>query len=551
MINRPKLPLHPFLFSIYPVLYMYAQNIVYIRFADTLRACGISLALGFFFLLSLQVILRDWRKSGLLTSLILILFYTFGHVTIALERFALQLNWAFQLSWLTALWALFFLVISYLILQSRHPGRYEHFLNLTSGVLFLFPLLSILTAQISTARVSPSDLQKLAQLRGEELIESTLGDPRPADLPDIYYIIFDGYIRDDKLEHFYNYDNTSFLHALEQRGFYISHKSRSNYMNTNYSLNTSLNLLYVHEFPKSIFLNSKYNLRTNHVSDTLRALGYRIVVYDSGSNDTNSQYADIFISPIGVRAEETKGVNPFEQILLRSTMALLLLERGPIEPGTEQASDVLTASVNAELGLRRERIEHAFDHLPDYARDERPHFLFAHIYLPHIPFLYGPGGEPLQYHQNLALYWFEVAPGNYEEYYVYQLEALNRMTLSTIDAILEHSTKPVVIVLQSDHGDEKFLDWDHPTAQGVDLRSAIFNAIYYSDESYESLYPTLTPVNTFRLIFNHWFDAQYPPLADRVFFHEHPLSTSRNAIPDFIDGCVHFDICLPDPQDYP
>jgi hypothetical protein len=124
---------------------------------------------------------------------------------------------------------------------------------------------------------------------------------------------------------------------------------------------------------------------------------------------------------------------------------------------------------------------------------------------------------------------------------------LNHTVLETIDEILNNPERPVVIVLQSDHGDEKYLDWDHPTADGVNVRSGILNAIYFSDTSYDELYPTMTPVNTFRVILNHWFGTQYPLLADKVFFHEHSLSTPFNKKPNFIDACSEFGICLPIP----
>ena len=171
--------------------------------------------------------------------------------------------------------------------------------------------------------------------------------------------------------------------------------------------------------------------------------------------------------------------------------------------------------------------------------------LFSHICLPHFPFLYGPDGEELQYHQNLSLYWYEVEPENYIEYYNYQLDYLNQAVLDTVDEILATSEGPVVIVVQSDHGDRKLIDFDEPTNAGVDARSAILNAIYYSDGDYESLYPSVTPVNTFRLIFNHWFGTEYPLLPDRTFFHEPSVSTPFNEVPEFVDACTTFDVCLP------
>jgi len=210
---------------------------------------------------------------------------------------------------------------------------------------------------------------------------------------------------------------------------------------------------------------------------------------------------------------------------------------------------MIRETVNHELALRRDRITHALTHLPDYADAPGHYYLFSHIYSPHIPFLYGPGGTELTYRGNQNLYWYEVLQEDYPEYYSYQIEYLNAAILDTIDQILVKSTKPVVIVVQADHGDEFFLDRDDPTRRGIEVRSAILNAIYFSDGAYDQLYPSLTPVNTFRIVFNHWFGTHYPLLQDRVFLHEDPLSTRIDEKPKFVDCCEEFDICLPPPTD--
>ena len=93
-----------------------------------------------------------------------------------------------------------------------------------------------------------------------------------------------------------------------------------------------------------------------------------------------------------------------------------------------------------------------------------------------------PEGEELTYHEDLNLYWYEVDPENYIEYYNYQIDYLNRKLLNTIDQILVNSKRPLVIIIQSDHGDERYLDRDAPTKKGINVRSGILNAIYYSDQ---------------------------------------------------------------------
>jgi len=543
LINKAlKFPFHSILLSIYPIINLFGRNIVYIAFEDILRSLALSVALIIVFLLGFYVILKDWEKAGVLCLLLVLLFFSFGHVAHLLETWISRRDMTFDVSMLPWVWLFIFLLLTFIILQAELPEMSTQFLNVSSLVLFIFPLLTIIPHIVANREYDQSERDMISQMRGEAQAEASLREMAESERPDIYYIIPDGYVRSDILNEFYNYDNSSFTRALEQRGFYIVSSSHSNYLNTTYSLNTALNLIYFHELPTSIFRKARCNLYANYVNDFLRRQDYQIVVFDSGTDDTNQQYADIFVSPSSTQMEKGGEINPFERLLLRTTLGLLFFER---ESLTEKPSDGVIASVNSELDVRRERIEHAFAHLPDYADQEGRYFLFAHIYLPHFPFLYGPDGKALPYHEDLNLYWYQVEPENYVEYYTYQIDYLNQAILDTVDTILETSEKPVIIILQSDHGDEKHLDWNAPSTQGVNVRSAAFSAIYFSDHSYDALYPTMTTVNTFRVTLNHWFGTQYPLLPDKVFFHEHTALTSFNKKPKFIDSCAQFNLCLP------
>jgi len=59
-----------------------------------------------------------------------------------------------------------------------------------------------------------------------------------------------------------------------------------------------------------------------------------------------------------------------------------------------------------------------------------------------------------------------------------------------------------VILLQSDHG----------LAESV--RNANLMAYYLPEGGEQALYPEITPVNSFRIVFNHYFGAEYPLLPD-------------------------------------
>ena len=537
-----RFPYHPLLLSIYPIAYLYARNAIFIPIENTFRILVITLAFATFFLAVFRIILQDWARAGVLTSLLVAFFYTFGHAANALEAWTFNLQIAFDVLILGWIWLAALLVISYLVLRISLPKQTTPLLNIVTAALVMLPVISIASNAIAVGGTVSADEVELSELRGEQ--EAEAGMSQVAG-PDIYFITLDGYQRADTLLESYGYDNAAFIEGLQERGFYIASSSRSNYLNTNYSLNTSLNLVYYHEFPDQILLKSKYDLQTNYVSDFLQRQGYEIILFDSGSDDTNDQYADIFVTPKSSQLEGEQFINPFELLLLRTTAANLLFQGSSLDAGPGEASDVFARAVNRDLAQRRELITHALGSLAEYGADGDAQLLFSHIFLPHFPFLYGPDGEELRYHQNLNLYWYEVEPENYIEYYNYQLDYLNQAVLDAVDEILAASEGPVVILVQSDHGDRKFIDFDEPTTAGVDARSAILYAIYYSDGDYESLYQSITPVNTFRLIFNHWFGTDYPLLPDKTFFHESSVSTPFNKVPEFIDACTAFDVCLP------
>jgi len=547
-------PFHTVLFSAYPILFVYTRNIQNFSFRDINRYLILSAALFTFLLFGFGFILKDWRKGGMLSSMTSLLFYTFGHIHNATTKWGEPLGWEISASAMGVIWIALYLLLTYIIVRVDPPYRSTQYLNSFGLFLVSFSLITIITTNYIKNDLTVQEKQTVAQLRGEKQAEGKNNHITHSELPDIYYIIFDGYERSDHLKTYYGYDNGPFLNELEKRGFYICANSHSNYLNTSYSLNTSLNLTYFHQFPKKIFNKSKYNLYTNHVHDFLQELAYQTVVFDSGTGYTNDQEADIFVTPQSFQNQSannqlTQPLNSFERFFLRTTMGRILIVEPSLTPQGDDVENWVRSTTNNYLEVRRNRIRYTLSHIPDFADQEGHYFLFAHIFLPHYPFLYGPAGKELTYQDYKELYWPQEEFKNYQKYYSYQIDYLNQAILDPIDKILDQSTKPVVIILQSDHGNHKYLNWKEPTPLGVELRSANLCAIYYSDQEYDALYPSMTPVNEFRAVFNHWFGTQYPMLQDKVYFHEHILQTGVTEKPEFIDSCERFGICLPPPPE--
>ncbi len=545
------IPIHSLVLSIYPIIFLLARNVHIIKPEESIRSLILSLAISLILLIGFQYILKEWNKGGTITSLLFVQFYSLGHIVNLLEKWTSKQGCDFNVLSFTWLWICTFLLLTYLIIRINLSRNFTLYLNAASMILITLPILTILFSFLSSNYVDETEWEILSKMRNQNDAEKTMPHLKKEQKPDIYLIIFDGYVRSDKLSELYGYDNTYLIDGLKDRKFYIADYSRSNYLTTFYSLNTSLNMIYFHEYPQKIFLKYKYNLKNNYVYEFLHRMNYQTVVFQSGSGDTNSLEPDILVSPNPLVNGKTPVINSFERLLIRSTFGFLLLIQNSDNLPLGNDRNIIISSENQDLIVRRELINNAFAHLSDFAIDDRNYFLIAHIHLPHIPFLFGPDGEPLNVQKNSKINWYFPEPANYIELYTYQIDYLNKSVLSAIDRVLEKTTKPVVIILMSDHGDDKYLDWDSPSKVGVDVRSAILNAIYFSDKDYIDLYPSLTPVNTFRIIFNHVFGTTYPLLLDKVFTHEHPLNTQSNVKPDFIDACIVYDICLPDVRKIP
>ena len=78
--------LHPYFFALYPILALFSHNAGQVAFTEILLPSKASLALAFLFMLITSVILKDYTKAGILTSLFLILFFSYGHIVQSIEN---------------------------------------------------------------------------------------------------------------------------------------------------------------------------------------------------------------------------------------------------------------------------------------------------------------------------------------------------------------------------------------------------------------------------------------------------------------------------------
>ncbi len=139
------------------------------------------------------------------------------------------------------------------------------------------------------------------------------------------------------------------------------------------------------------------------------------------------------------------------------------------------------------------------EQVPNYPS---PKFVFAHIVSPHKPYVFDTEG---QFVTDISNTDGDASEQDTIHLYTDQITYINARMEEILETIIASSERPPIIVVQADHG----------TNQGS--RMNILNAYYLPGMDPKLLYDTITPVNTFRLIFSQYFNLDLPLLDDRSY----------------------------------
>jgi hypothetical protein len=509
--------LYPFLFALYPVLFLYVQNMDQVPLRDILRALvAVLLGTGLLMLLA-GSITRSASRAAMFSAWVMLLFSSFGHVYQALDgRSVLGVPLGYA-NVLAAAWAAMLILIGWAILRLvRSPEAWNRPLNAFAVILVMQLLLQAGSYIARTASAHP--VSAYVAMQEEPLLAWRGEGKRP---PDIYYIILDQYGRTDVLAEMLGVDNSDFIAALEDRGFYVAGASYSNYPHTILSLASSLNsdyLFYLHYKPFSERgINQKLTekIHYNQTKEQLARLGYRSYAFTTGYYFTETGDVDVFI-PV------KHSFNNFEILYLESSAAFINHEW-----------------IYADR--TRETILLPLDEMPKIAGQDIaiPKYVFVHIPAAHEPFVFTALGDPVY----LWRYALSIRTGQYtyQEVYTGQMQYFNRLLLKTIDGVLENSPVPPVIILQGDHGPPLRMDWNNLDKACLRGRYSILNAYLVPPEVEKKLYPLITPVNSFRVLFDGLFGAELGLLEDRAFYVMEHEDSYYVDITDRVDTCAGWD----------
>lgn len=504
-MKRPRLLPYSFIwFSLFPILALYSLNSAEVQPLSVIKAAAASVlffALVFFCFKKARF---SEEASTLLTALGAGGFFSYGHFYAFLKNI-LMTRWIervddgtkFIYHWTSGMHivltlaglAVFFAAASNLRRRGKELEPFLKVLNVIGIALILIPALNIGKAHFVDRE---SNIQKV------RTIVANAGTNAPdAVRPDIYYIILDGFTRIDMMKKAYNVDLEPYRKSLQGLGFYIAEESRSNYSQTLLSLASSLNMRYLplnvdgwkkKQQGKQMFFDM---IAHNEVASFLRERGYQYVHIGSVVSMTASNpQADVLIS-------YDQGIfgNDFYRSLFETTWLKVF--------------DFMISHSIAKMHL------YNFEQLSKIpGQIDSPKFVFAHFVMPHSPYVFDKNGN-IKSDIRQADIWdpHQNNWGDADDYREQVMYAANKSLITAL-SILKKSKTPPIIILQGDYGTNlRFSEITHEK-EAKFLRHSELNVYYFPDKDYSLLWPGISPVNSFRVIFNKYFGTHLEMLPD-------------------------------------
>lgn len=338
----------------------------------------------------------------------------------------------------------------------------------------------------------------------------TLGAPPSArNTPprDVYLIVLDGHASARVLREVLGFDNTPFEDSLRALGFIIPASMRSNYTQTVTSLTSLLNSTHVTGIARDVgetttdFSLPKHLVEHNRAARFLKARGYRYVLFPSAwwSVTEHSPLADVeFDARPEFRLADEVRRTELRLAVVRSTLLRGMLQR--------ERDD-------ADFYLR------TFAGLREMPADPAPTFTFAHVLLPHIPYIVDEGCRPLA--SPIPSTVEDASPAQ-RAAYVRQLRCADSLVLDLVTTLLRRSATPPVILVVGDHG-SRFTEpryYERPDSVSsafIRERFGALGAFYLPAGGEQAFDEPVSLVNVMGNVLRYYHNAELPRSTDAMY----------------------------------
>ncbi len=477
-------PFHPLLLAAYAVLFVYAANISEVLLEQLVEPLLLALGLAVVVFAGAALLFRDLRRGALLASAVLLTLLFFGHAAFQLGGAGIP-----EEAQLVA-WVVFIVAVAVYAWRARGSlATMTAGLNVFTAILVAMSLITIVPAETMRAvRASEGE-----PVTGDVGIESTRNPER-----DIYFLNFDRYGSDWSLKEAYGIENDLYP-DLEAMGLQVIPGARATYHTSDLSLASTLNMRHLDELTETVGPDSgdrapaRELLARHDVGTFLRQQGYRFYHIGAWWEPTRtSPIADEVLS-LGKTAE-------FGSVLKGGTI-LPALEKlaGREEPDTPSRAQ------------HRDMALFAIRQVQHLGRTPGRKFVFAHILLPHPPYVLGEGGRRVLKE--------EADRTSEAELFDQQLQYTNQLIKRTVASLLDgpDETDPIIVISADEGpylcGDDDCIDG---TPETYGIRHGVLRAYYLPGLDY-TVPEDDTGVNIFRMILREYFGADLPDLPNRSY----------------------------------
>ncbi len=500
-----KWGIHCLLLPVFFILHNYNQYYGLISMNVALETLIRIIAICLIFFVLLWIFIRNFNKCFLLITLYASVVLFFG---VLQEFIQLTLKWGFvgRYSVLLPLAVLYAAIFTWIILKKKEHKKITLFLNLLL-IIFILTDSAILLYTKHTDSLKKNLLTNNSSMKLDSL-------SKPPSKPDVYFLVFDSYPGTKFLREYMEFDNSPFNDTLRKNGFFVADDPISNYNRTAFSISSNLNF----EYLKNI--NSHTSILPKQYNQAILTTKYSIVpqIFKHYSYDLYNLSIFEFAGIPPIR-KETFLVLPEKSILMYNTLVekikrevLWNLAEGRFaipyfKNYFKKTDEAFKAEETNKLNFNNTVIDSVL-RIP-LKDKESPKFVYAHLYLPHPPFFYDENGK-----ENDFNYVINEETQKNRQLFLSYLKYTNNVILKITNNIIRQSNNTAIIIVQSDHG---FRDFDGgPTVPHTFFKN--YMAFYFPDRNYNSLYNTMSTINTFPVVLNKYFNFNIPLMQDTSVF---------------------------------
>ncbi len=484
-------PWYIFLLPLFYILHVYNDYFGILNITIALRYLVYYLLLSITIFSIAFLLFKNSAKAGILTILFLIFFFFYGSIHDFLKGLRLP---SFLVSY-TFIFSLTLILFIFLIVRLRKknvPVKANRFF------LYLFMLFCLLETGTTIYYIFSNKIKKTDPGGNNASPNLNLAIKDKKQMPDIFFIVIDEYTSSKALKKYHNFDNSQLDSALLNAGFYISTNSQSNYNATSFSIGSTFNLQYFNKdfekTPNNTFslLRGAYAFKNSILPGLLERNGYDII---------NHGLLDIKNHPVTVQLV----FEPFEAETMYHETLWGRIKRDIYWNITVRLPGYRKTRPADKDFINRNNINYT-NFLRELSKEaDKPKFVYGHLLIPHRPAYVDRNGHPRMVSDQ------DVTDKNSDELYIEQVRFVNTWIDSLAKAASTTArTRPLVLIIEGDHGN-RYAEWGRPIREKQFMN---LNTYYFSDRDYSMLYDSISPVNSFRVILNKYFQAGLPLLKD-------------------------------------